>query len=127
MLLKAQKYAALSPGERSIVLRATLLLPLIEAMLRAKGFNWTRSHVQSKVSIKNGVRDPDQLLVAENVTRLVFLTANNLKIGVNKEGADLDAHAWLELDGQVLNESHDTRNGYKVLDIDFENSNIQNG
>jgi hypothetical protein len=147
-----KKLASFSSGELSILLHATLLLPVVTAMLRIKGFNWTRSHLEGKAFKKIPTHCSDELLVAENTTRLVSVTANNiplkakclkrclvslwilagkgiranLMIGVNKDGADLDAHAWLELDGQVLNESQNTKNEYKVLDIDFENTNIQN-
>ena len=147
-----KKLASFSPGELSILLHATLLLPVVTVMLRTKGFNWTRSHLHGKAFKNIPTHCSDELLVAENITHLVSLSANNiplkakclkrclvslwilagkgiranLMIGVNKDGADLDAHAWLELDGQVLNESQNTKNEYKVLDIDFENTNIQN-
>ena len=148
-----KRIVSLSPGELLIVLRATLLLPFVAMILRMKGFNWTRSYVQAKGSKKTPARPADQIPVAENVTRLVSLTANNLPvkakclkrclvsqwilggkgihadliIGVNKSGPDLDAHAWLELDGKVINESQNNRDGYKVMDIGFGDTNIQNG
>jgi len=150
---KMKKIASLSPRELLFVLRAALLLPVVASMLRIKGFNWTRSHVQGKRSKQIPTDRSDQLAAAENITRLVFLTTNNLPfkakclkrclvsqwilsakgiradliIGVNKDGADLDAHAWLELDGKVLHESQNTRDGYKVMGIGFGDANIQNG
>ncbi|MGB6199787.1 MAG: lasso peptide biosynthesis B2 protein [Candidatus Acidiferrales bacterium] len=39
-----------------------------------------------------------------------------LRIGARKEGARFDAHAWVELDGEVLNDSDTVRKHYARFD-----------
>lgn len=38
------------------------------------------------------------------------------KFGVNKQNAELKAHAWVEYNNEALNESDDLLSRYKVLD-----------
>ena len=38
-----------------------------------------------------------------------------LRIGVRKDGADTYAHAWIELDGRVVNDQADINRRYAVL------------
>ena len=39
-----------------------------------------------------------------------------LRIGARKAGRELEAHAWVELDGQILNDADDVRDSYAAFD-----------
>ena len=42
-------------------------------------------------------------------------TPVTLRIGINKDGADLKAHAWVEHNGMVINDVHDITSHYSPL------------
>lgn len=41
-----------------------------------------------------------------------------LRIGVTYDGVDIDGHAWVELDGRVLNDNPDIADRFAVFDDD---------
>ena len=45
---------------------------------------------------------------------------SELRIGVKQEGGKLEAHAWVEYDGKVLNDSQDVRSRFTMFDRPIE-------
>ena len=132
MLIKKRlkQLQQLSFFEIKIFLISIFLLPLLALSLKVKGLNWTQKTL-SKFTGEgqcNLISQHDQMLYARKVSRMVSAAANHgfysanclkkslltwwllgrrgittdLKIGVNKEMGDFNAHAWVEYRGNVL-------------------------
>ncbi len=124
---------ALTADDWRVLLVAMLLLPLIALALRLKGFKWTQALLSGQSKSTSPIPADDQAKMAQSIARMVAVAANHgpyranclkkslvtwwllehrgivteLKIGVNKEVEDFNAHAWVECQGKVLNESDD--------------------
>ena len=131
--------------DRMLILRAALILPMTEIGLRTFGFQrWKTLMVKFSLpvhpppSLSAGV----QLETAMRTVRAVrsvelhSLTSPNclersmtlwwmlrragvdgeLHIGARKQGARFEAHAWVELEGQVLNDSTEVHQHYTRFD-----------
>ena len=123
---RLQKYLALTPAARALVRRSLLLLPLVATLLRARGMARAKSSLERLG--RHTVRDSTALTPRE-IARLVDATASFLGtrclprslvlchllrrggqagemcLGVSKmANGSLSAHAWVELDGLVLND-----------------------
>jgi hypothetical protein len=48
-----------------------------------------------------------------------------LKIGVRKSGGDLEAHAWVEYFGKVLNDSQDVACNFTLMNGNREMPSVQ--
>ena len=132
-----RKYLALSPAGRAIVLRSLLLLPVVAALLRARGMERTRAWLDR---LGRRVRGDTSTLVPREIATLVgaaaflvrarclsrslvlwhFLRDRNaraeVRLGVAKlEDGSLCAHAWVEFDGLPLNDGPGVRERYAVL------------
>ena len=105
MKRKIRKLASLSPGDLSIVLRATLLLPVVATMLRVKGFNWTRSHVQGKTSTINPASSPDERRVAE-IPLLRNVTATDGCAEKHEQSKPRDRTAGLHREARTVGHSN---------------------
>lgn len=131
--------------ERPLILRAMILLPLTKIGLCVVGFRRWKDLVE-KVSLTDrppqSLHPAAQLEMARRITRAVRsselhgpATPNclersmtlwwllrrdgiegELHIGARKSGPLLEAHAWVELDGQVLNDSVEVHNHYARFD-----------
>lgn len=132
----------MTPDDRRTLALAMILLPLTALALRLMGLR--RS--QRLFFLYNPVRKEDKseatLAQALNISRLVGLAVRHgvcranclqrslalwwllrrngirseLHIGTRKEGGRLDAHAWIEIKGVVLNDSSDVRHRYEPFD-----------
>jgi hypothetical protein len=131
--------------ERALILRAMVLLPLTGIGLRVFGFQrWKKLIEQFSLRTRTPqVAEPAiQLEMADRAVRAVRsvelhgLSAPNclersmtlwwllrrdgiageLHIGARKNGSRLEAHAWVELGGQVLNDSAEVHNHYARFD-----------
>jgi len=126
---RLQKYLALTPAGRAIVLRSLLLLPMAAVLLRARGMARTTA-LLGRLG-RRAERDPGALAPQE-IARLVHATASilgarclprslvlchllrnrgiptEIRLGVSKlADGKLSAHAWVELDGLPLNDGAD--------------------
>ena len=142
---KWRRFRRRPPDERSLILRAMVLLPLTEAGLRVMGFrrwkkfierfSWSdlprqaiESDRQQKLAIKitravrsvelHGLSRPNCL---ERSMALWWLLrqagiAGELHIGARKCESKFEAHAWVELSGRVLNDSADVHQHYARFD-----------
>lgn len=134
---RLHKFLALSPAGRAIVLQSLLLLPAVAVLLRARGMARTTALLGRMT--RPAARDPAALAPPETA-RLVnavgsflrlqclprsmvlchFLRQRGmpaeLRLGVSRlpDGA-LSAHAWVELEGQPLDDSADLRHRYAAF------------
>jgi hypothetical protein len=134
----------LAPGERRVVVRAAIMLSLTAAALRVLGFPRWRGVLEKFVAnVPPATGDAAfRLALAREVTRLAekaerrgpmrpnclerslvlwFLLRRRglpaeLRIGARKEEARFEAHAWVELEGQVLNDSEAVHKHYARFD-----------
>lgn len=118
--------------------RALLLLPVIAVGLRLAGYKRVQAALDAlgrRHSTSPPPNGDEAMSLAVRSTRMVVLAARRgayranclptsmalrhllqrqgiagtLRVGVRKNGPALDAHAWVELDGQPLNDSADVQ------------------
>jgi hypothetical protein len=132
---------ALSAEERQVLLASLVLLPSIALALRLKGFKWTRGFLQKRIPETKNTTTGTKLATSQSVARMVSAAANHgpyranclkrslatwwllqrrgiaaeLNIGVNKDAADLNAHAWVEYMGNTLIEADDVEERYSTF------------
>lgn len=140
---RIKQLSELSTEGRFLLFYAMLLLPSIAAALNLFGFKKTRA-LLAKTIPQNPDRDyseKQQLEVAYQVVKIVAIAANHgpykanclkksmagwwllarkgiaveIKIGVARESDALQAHAWIEYRGLVLNDHQDVANQYSPL------------
>ena len=127
---------ALSIEEWRLLLMSIVLLPLTAFALHLSGFKKTKTLLTRFIPIhaEHTISDAEQLKIAGRVARMVDIAANHsfysanclkkalviwwilkregisteLKIGVMKEKEDLHAHAWIEINGNVLIDDENT-------------------
>ncbi len=131
--------------EWRVLLSAILLLPMFALLLNSIGFKKTQTflsnHLPKKPKIS--IHEDMQLEEAQSVARMVSIAANHglysanclkkslltwwllgrrgiatdLKIGVNKETGDFNAHAWVEYRGNVLIDATDIEDRFSAFDL----------
>jgi hypothetical protein len=134
---RLQKYRALTPGGRAIVLHSLLLLPLVAAHLRSRGMARTTALLERLGHRSNPASDA---LPPREIARLVNAAASilralclprslvlwhflrhrgvftEIRFGVSRpDDGKFAAHAWVELDGLPLNDSADILGLYWAL------------
>ena len=128
MLRKWQKFQELLWAEKFLLAQALLLLPINVLGLRILGFRRWQSVLQRMIT--NPQANVAEVTTAQNIARVVNSAsaqffrnvclprsmtlwwmlgrrgiASELRIGVRKEDNIFTAHAWLECQGIVLNDS----------------------
>ena len=144
MLKQYRQITELSSSELRILFVALFLLPLTALSLRTKGFRWTQSFLNRFLPEKTcaNVLHNLQLEEAQSIAKIVLVAANHgpyranclkkslvtrwllnrkgietdLKIGVNKDDGKFNAHAWVEFQGMVLNDTADIDERFSVFD-----------
>jgi hypothetical protein len=134
----------LTPAERGLLLWALALLPLTALALRLIGFRRWQTLLARLAPIRPGLNKDAATIIEEGrvVARLVDAAArhglyratclprslalwcllrrcgidSNLRIGVRKEAGDIQAHAWVEYRGTVLNDGATVSERYAAFD-----------
>jgi len=142
-IVRFKQLLKLSLSDIRIILIALILLPLTAFFLRIKGFKWTQSLLSRCLPIKilPHIPQTNQLVIAKSIAKMVSVAANHgpyranclkktlvswwllsrkgiqteLKIGVNKDEGNFNAHSWLELQGEVLNDTADVDERFSVF------------
>jgi hypothetical protein len=145
LLEKWRRFRKRPPEDRTLILRAALILPLTEIGLRLLGFRrWKGlienfslpSHLsqslpgdlQHEMALRavravrsvelHGLTNPNCL--ERSMTLWCLLrregVEGELHIGARKEGGQLKAHAWVELCGEVLNDGAEVHQHYARFD-----------
>jgi hypothetical protein len=118
------------------------LLPLLSVSLRVRGFGGTQASLQrflpSANQKTNSVREADAALTVRMVRAAVHHgigspscleeslalwwllgrqgIVSQLRIGIRKENAKFEAHAWVEFEGAALNEPEDQHHHYAAFE-----------
>jgi hypothetical protein len=130
---KLSKLRALSGREWVLLATALLFLPGLKLALRIWGFRPIYSRIGRRVPLATDTSHPDCELEIADVVRMVDIAARHsivkatclprslavwtllrrrgieseLRIGVRQNDGTFEAHAWVERDGVVLNDSPD--------------------
>lgn len=138
-----RRWRRLRPGERSLPLQALVALPAVALALRLRGLARVQTALQRwprapGAPVARGAADAARRVawcvyvaathglwpancLQRSVVTVWFLRRRRilgeLRIGVRR-GADgqLDFHAWVEHDGQVINDHSDVRDRYATFD-----------
>ena len=133
----------LSIFEFKVLLLSILLLPILALTIKFKGLKWTQAVLSNHIAdINMSFPENKQLKIAQKVARMVSIAANHsfysanclkkslltwwllrrrgiaieLKIGVNKNAGDFNAHAWVECRGHVLIDTTDVGQRFSAFD-----------
>ena len=137
---KWQRFWRLPAAERSVLIRSLFLVPVTAMALRTIGFRRWTSFLSKFAPQKNaGAATPSDVLdSARGIARMVAAAAKEgivhgkcleqsialwwlllrrrvpaeLRIGVRQSGTGLEAHAWVEIQGNIVNDSEDVLNEY---------------
>ena len=141
---RLQRYKALDPASRRMFRRAVILLPLVRCSLRLRGYGKTFTSLQKRVrsqaagletrpEVREAVQltcrmvraavhySPIQFTCLEESLTLWYLLRGQgipacLRIGVRKEKAEFEAHAWVEHGGEALNQLDALHHHYAAFD-----------
>jgi len=142
MSKQIQRFSISRRAARGLFLRAFLLLPLISASLRWRGFHRTKVLLQHFLSVPYGSQSADAqahaILTAQTVRAasrhgigrrnclkeslaIWWLLARqgiacDLRLGVRKDGEKFQAHAWVECGGTPLNDKETQLPHFEAFD-----------
>ncbi len=137
---KWKKFCALPHEERWLLLKALVLLPAARRALRSGALRYLR-----RTASGGEAPQGHALEEAQRVAKLVGAAARHgpwrptcleqsvvllwlldrqgiparLRIGVRKQDVELEAHAWIESGGVVLNDAADVSERYRPFEGDF--------
>ena len=139
-----QRYRTLDPESRRIFWRALILLPMVRASLRLRGYNRTYVSLQKKLHPEVGLPSgsakevektsrmvrvalrysPARFTCLEQSLTLWYLLrkqgiATQLRIGVRKMDGKFEAHAWVEHQGVALQQPGEIHRHYAAFDREF--------
>jgi Transglutaminase-like superfamily len=144
-----QRFRALEPNARGLLLRAAVLLPLISLSLRLCGFRSTQASLKKHITSAASKRhDSTDLAKAERTALIARMVrgaadrsiggatclerslvlwwllerqgiASSVRIGARKIGPKFEAHAWVECDGLALNDPEEVHEHYAAFDEAF--------
>jgi Transglutaminase-like superfamily len=145
MWARLRRFSALPRAAKLDFLRAALLLPLMRASLRLRGFRATQKTLQ--LHIRRGVTALPEAAAADEtnlVCRMVLAAgryslqgtclerslalwwllarkgiATQLRIGARKSGEKFEAHAWVERNGVAIGEPDGTHLHYAAFEKEF--------
>ena len=146
--LLARKYhtlSELSAAERSLLICALWLLPVVTIALRVKGLRFTQDLLTLAFRSPRSNSEPISSQIWTTV-RMVKTAAkyyqpwanclkkslvlwillrdrgiiSEIRIGVQRESTTFSAHAWVEYQGIVLNDSDDVHQRFQAFDRLFE-------
>ena len=147
MWAQLRRFNALPGAAKADFLRALLLLPLIRTSLRLCGFHKTQKFLRRYAAVRGGAVRSDLEADADTkqTCRMVLAAARRiplpgnclersltlwwllarrgiatqLRIGARKEGAKLEAHAWIERNGTAMGEPEGTHLHYSAFEKSF--------
>jgi hypothetical protein len=145
LMISLGKVRQLSHRERWLLFRSLLLLPVVHAALSIFGYSRLRIAMEKIIPLKDGrtlFSRANQLEEAYMMARIISIAAqygvykatclrrslvlwwllredgisSQICLGVRIHDHQLDAHAWVEADGFVVNDAGNIREQFKILD-----------
>ena len=143
MLKSLRRFSALERPTQTLLLRALVVLPLVALSLKVRGFDATRSTLRKMISSvtpqkdsvplskqialtahmvnaadRHGLVHPSCLVKSLTLWWLLGRQGitSELRVGVRKEGENLEAHAWVERERIALNEPEERHHHYAAFD-----------
>jgi hypothetical protein len=144
---KHQIILNLSRRERSLLCQALWLLPIVAILVNLKGLRFSQEMLlrlpTRSSSVADAVAEIDRVWMTERMVRVavrynhlwtnclkqslvlwILLRSqgivSELRIGVQRESNKFSAHAWVEYQGVVLNDTDDVRQRFQAFDRSFE-------
>ncbi|HKW88705.1 MAG TPA: lasso peptide biosynthesis B2 protein [Candidatus Acidoferrales bacterium] len=139
-----EKYRRLSSGERRDLVRGFVLIPWAVAFVNLFGVKPWKRAAPENAALNNiaGKAESEQLNEARTAAGMIEAASRNgivrgnclsksvalwwllrhksidaeLQIGARKAGGGLEAHAWVELNGKILNDADDVRESFAAFD-----------
>lgn len=139
-----QKFWDLSPGEKKTFIFALICLPAVKIGLYLYGFEGLLARLQ-RTPVHSPDSEVDRALFLDQTPRLVNSAArfifkresclersiflwwllrrngitSDVRIGVAKDDVKLRAHAWVEIDGMVINDHVDIEGRFSSFSTSF--------
>ena len=144
---KSRSFWRLDGNSRGLLLQAFLLLPIVTLSLKLWGVKYTQAAlVRLLPSAEISLQNSDRFSRITNTTRMVQLAAkycqpwanclkkslvlwgllrhqgidSELRIGIRREVEKFEAHAWVEYQGFVLNDTRDVRDRFATFERPIE-------
>jgi hypothetical protein len=140
-----RKFWKLTAEERTVLLSALALLPVVRVGLEALGLRRLQQRLAAgrPSSFEHARLTQAELVRARRVARLVAVASDltggsclarsivlarilenkgiavQLRIGVRRGEQGIEAHAWVEADGSILNDGPDVTGRFAAFDRDF--------
>lgn len=147
MWKRLQRYRTLDPEARITFWHAAMLLPVVKASLRLRGFKKTKESLERRWSRASAEarRTREGLDPVLRISRMVRTAANyglfrascleesltlwyllrargyaaKMRIGVSKTAEKFEAHAWVEYKETALNQTEGMHRHYAAFDSEF--------
>jgi Transglutaminase-like superfamily len=145
LVRKYHTLSGLSAVERALLIRSLWLLPIVTIALQVKGLRFTQDLLLLTFRVSRSNSEPIESQIWTTV-RMVKTAAkyyqpwanclkkslvlwillrdrgimSELRIGVQRESTTFSAHAWVEYQGIVLNDSDDVHQRFQAFDRLFE-------
>ena len=145
LMLSLNKFGGLSRQERRLLFLSVLLLPVIHLALLLLGYSRLRKGMEKLLPLKSidiSPPDAENTQQARDIARIVSIAARHglyratclrrsllfwwflrgrgiqsrVCFGVRKMDHQLEAHAWVEYQGIVINDSERVREAYQLLE-----------
>ncbi|MCT7958514.1 lasso peptide biosynthesis B2 protein [Laspinema palackyanum] len=145
LIRKAYTFQQLDRNERVLLLQALVLLPVVALLLKIWGLKHTQAtlaRLAAMPMIRRESQSSERLPQITSAVRMVRTAVKyygswanclkkslvlwyllrcqgiepELRIGVRKEAGKFEAHAWVEYEGIVLNDTADVRSRFVMFD-----------
>jgi hypothetical protein len=146
LLRKILTLAGLSWKERSLLVQAFILLPLVAFSLQLWGMQRTQKALSQFSSQAISMSSEALLTQVQKTARIVGMATqysqlwtnclkkslvlwfllhrqgivSELRIGVRRESGEFQAHAWVEYQGIILNDTPNVRSSYAMFESPIE-------
>jgi Transglutaminase-like superfamily len=144
---KCSTILRLSGNERSLLIRAMYLLPVVAIVLQIKGLRFTQDLLLRLLPPAPSLTEPTESEIWATVRMVRIAVRYNrlwtnclkqslvlwillrhqgaiadLKIGIERESKQFAAHAWVEYQDTILNDTDDVHQRFQAFDRTFDRS-----
>ena len=139
---KWQRFRELTSAQQGLFLRSLVLLPVAAGLLRVRGLGWVQQRTLARRAPPIAIDNQQEIDLARQAAEAVDLAARrglwsanclqrsivlwkelarlgvsgDLRIGVRADGAEPEMHAWVEVDGRVINDRPDIADEFQPFD-----------